>query len=123
MPPRPTEINVRQSLLKLLESDPPDEERLLEEFEGYRLAGQPVYACLLSILTHLSFTESEAYRHWRRILAHRDRLKTALRRDVGLRVALLDYFVNVNRELHNPKVIEIAIYERSGPSAQRSPTA
>ena len=118
MPPRPTvEINVRQNLLKLLESDPPHEERLLEEFEGYRLAGQPVYACLLSILTHLSFTESEAYRHWRRILAHRDRLKTALRRDVGLRVALLDYFVNVNRELHNPKVIEIAIYERTERSA------
>jgi len=118
VPPRPTdEINVRQSLLKLLESDPPHEERLLEEFEGYRQAGQPVYACLLSILTHLSFTESEAYRHWRRIQGHRDRLKTALRRDVGLRVALLDYFVNVNRELHNPKVIEIAIYERTERSA------
>jgi len=118
VPPRPTDdINVRQSLLKLLESDPPHEERLLEEFEGYRQAGQPVYACLLSILTHLTFTESEAYRHWRRIQAHRDRLKTALRRDVGLRVALLDYFVNVNRELHNPKVIEIAIYERTERSA------
>jgi diguanylate cyclase (GGDEF)-like protein len=111
------EINVRQSLLKLLESDPPDEERLLSEFEEYRRAGQPVYACLLSILTHLSFAEAEAYRHWRRIQAHRDRLRSALRRDVGLRVALLDYFVNVNRELHNPKVIEIAIYERTERSA------
>ena len=118
MPPRPTdEINIRQSLLKLLESEPPDEERLLAEFEEYRRAGQPVYACLLSILTHLSFGESEAYRHWRRIQAHRDRLRSALRRDVGLRVALLDYFVNVNRELHNPKVIEIAIYERTERSA------
>jgi diguanylate cyclase (GGDEF)-like protein len=36
---------------------------------------------------------------------------------VGLRVALLDYFVNVNRELRNPKVIEIAIYERTERSA------
>jgi diguanylate cyclase (GGDEF)-like protein len=72
---------------------------------------------MLSILTHLSFAEREAYRHWRRIQAHRDRLKTALGRDVGLRVALLDYFVNVNRELHNPKVIEISIYERTERSA------
>ena len=118
MPPKPTdETNIRQSLLKLLESEPPDEERLLAEFEEYRHAGQPVYACLLSILTHLSFSESEADRHWRRIQAHRDRLRSALRRDVGLRVALLDYFVNVNRELHNPKVIEIAIYERTERSA------
>ena len=118
MPHRPTDdTNVRQNLLKLLESDPPNEEGLLAEFEGYRQAGQPVYACLLSILTHLSFSEGEAYRHWRRIQAHRDRLRSALRRDVGLRVALLDYFVNVNRELHNPKVIEIAIYERTERSA------
>ena len=118
MSPKTTdETNIRQSLLRLLESEPPDEERLLAEFEEYRHAGQPVYACLLSILTHLSFSEVEAYRHWRRIQAHRDRLHSTLRRDVGLRVALLDYFVNVNRELHNPKVIEIAIYERTERSA------
>ncbi|PYQ11871.1 MAG: hypothetical protein DMF80_20280 [Acidobacteria bacterium] len=111
------EVSVRQNLLRLLESDPPNEEKLLAEFERHRRAGQPLYACLLSILTHLSFTEAEAYRHWRRIQAHRERLRAALRRDVGLRVALLDYFVNVNRELHNPKVIEIAIYERTERSA------
>jgi diguanylate cyclase (GGDEF)-like protein len=118
LPQRSTDhASVRQGLLKLLESDPPNEEGLLAQFEQYREAGQPVYACLLSILTHLSFTENEAYRHWRRIQAHRDRLRSSLRRDVGLRVALLDYFVNVNRELHNPKVIEIAIYERTERSA------
>ena len=111
------EVGVRQNLLKLLEADPPNEERLLAAFERHQKGGQELYACLLSILTHLSFTESEAYRHWRRIQAHRERLRNALRRDVGLRVALLDYFVNVNQELRNPKVIEIAIYERTARSA------
>jgi diguanylate cyclase (GGDEF)-like protein len=111
------EVGVRQNLLKLLEADPPNEERLLAEFARHEKGGQELYACLLSILTHLSFTESEAYRHWRRIQAHRERLRNALRRDVGLRVALLDYFVNVNQELRNPKVIEIAIYERTARSA------
>ena len=111
------EVSVRQRLLKLLEADPPHEERLLAEFERQQRDGSPLYACLLSILTHLNFTEAEAYRHWRRAQAHRDRLRAALRRDVGLRVALLDYFVNVNRELHNPKVIEISIYERTERSA------
>jgi diguanylate cyclase (GGDEF)-like protein len=44
-------------------------------------------------------------------------MRERLGRDPGLRVALLDYFVNVSGELHNPKVIELAIYERTERSA------
>jgi diguanylate cyclase (GGDEF)-like protein len=109
-------VAFRQSLLKLLESDPPHEERLLAGLERRRGAG-PLYSSLLYILTHLTFTEAEARRHWKRVVAHRDLLRQTLGRDLGLRVALLDYFVNVNRELRNPKVIEISIYERTERSA------
>jgi diguanylate cyclase (GGDEF)-like protein len=110
-------VRFRQSLLKILEAAAPAEERLLKSLEAHREQGQPVNSSLLSILTHLSFSEAEARRHWRRIAAHRDLLRMQLGRDVGLRVALLDYFVNVNKELRNPKVIEIAIYERTERSA------
>ena len=44
-------------------------------------------------------------------------MRAALGRDPGLRVAILDYFVNVSHELRNPKMIEIAIYERTERSA------
>jgi diguanylate cyclase (GGDEF)-like protein len=107
----------RQSLLELLETDPPNEEKLLAEFERRQEDGGPLYSSILYILTHLTFSESEARRHWRRIRAHRERLRLVVARDVGLRVALLDYFSNVNRELKNPKVIEISIYERTERSA------
>jgi diguanylate cyclase (GGDEF)-like protein len=106
----------RQSLLQLLEANPPHEERLLAEFELRRHEG-PLYSSILYILTHLSFSEPEARRHWKRIRAHRDRLQMELGRDVGTRVSLLDYFVNLNRELKNPKIIEISIYERTERSA------
>jgi diguanylate cyclase (GGDEF)-like protein len=112
-------VSFRHTLLELLEADPPHEERLLAEFED-RAAdrqGQPLYSTILYILTHLTFPEAEAERHWRRIRAHRDRMKARLRRDVGLRVALLDYFLNVNQELKNPKVIEISIFEQTERSA------
>lgn len=109
-------IAFRQSLLELLEADPPHEEKLLLRFEKEQEFG-PLYSSIIYILTHLSFGEVEAKRHWKRIRAHRDRLHMDLGRDVGLRVALLDYFVNLNRELKNPKVIEIAIYERTERSA------
>ena len=113
-PQDPTAL--RNTLLELLEADPPHEEKLLARFD--RLKGEgPVYSSILYILTHLRFSEAAARKHWKRIRSHRDALQMGLGRDVGLRVALLDYFVNLNQELKNPKVIEIAIYERTERSA------
>jgi diguanylate cyclase (GGDEF)-like protein len=110
-------LNFRQSLLEFLEAGPGHEEALLEEFERKRGQGDPLYSSLLYLLTHLNFTERQATRHWKKIVAHRDGLREAVGRDPGLRVAILDYFVNVSRELKNPKVIELAIYERTERSA------
>ena len=110
-------LNFRQSLLEFLEAGPGHEEALLEEFERKRGQGDPLYSSLLYLLTHLNFTERQATRHWKKVHAHRDELRAAMGRDPGLRVAILDYFVNISRELKNPKVIELAIYERTERSA------
>jgi len=110
-------LNFRQSLLEFLEAGPGHEEALLEEFERRKGQGDPLYSSLLYLLTHLNFTERQAARHWKKVTAHRDMLRAAIGRDPGLRVAILDYFVNVCRELKNPKVIELASYERTERSA------
>jgi diguanylate cyclase (GGDEF)-like protein len=110
-------LNFRQSLLEFLEAGPGQEEALLEEFERKKSQGDPLYSALLYLLTHLNFTERQAARHWKKILTHRDTLRAAIGRDPGLRVAILDYFVNVSHELRNPKVIELQSYERTERSA------
>ena len=110
-------LSLRQSLLQLLEAAPPHEEKLLQDFERRKTKGDPLYSSILYILTHLSFSEAEAGRHWKKIVVHREALRTELGRDPGLRVAILDYFLNVSRELKSPKVIEMAIYERTERSA------
>jgi diguanylate cyclase (GGDEF)-like protein len=110
-------VAFRQSLLELLEANPPNEERLLRELERRTGEGASFYSSIIHILTHLAFSESEARKHWRLIQTHRDQLQMELRRDVGMRVAMLDYFVNVNKELKNPKVIELSIYQRTEHSA------
>ena len=110
-------LNFRQSLLEFLEAGPGQEEKLLEEFERRKKQGDPLYSSLLYLLTHLNFTERQAARHWKKVKEHRDTLRAAIGRDPGLRVAILDYFVNVSYELKNPKVIELAIYERTERSA------
>jgi two-component system cell cycle response regulator len=110
-------LSFRQSLLELLEAGPGHDEALLAEFERQRGPGDPLYSSLVYLLTHLNFTERQAARHWRRVVAHREKMRAALARDPGLRVAVLDYFVNVSHELRNPKIIEIAMYERTERSA------
>jgi diguanylate cyclase (GGDEF)-like protein len=110
-------LSYRQSLLEFLEAGPAREDALLEEFERQRRPDDPLYSSLLYLLTHLDFTERQAARHWKRIAAHRNETSRAMGRDPGLRVAILDYFVNVSRELRNPKVIEISMFERTERSA------
>ena len=80
-------------------------------------AGDPLYSSLLYILTHLNFTERRRTRTGAHPGPSRRLLESDLGARPGLRVAILDYFVNVNRELKNPKVIEISIYQRTERSA------
>jgi diguanylate cyclase (GGDEF)-like protein len=115
--PSPDPLAFRQSLLQVLEEAPLAQEKKLARLERELSPSQPLYSTIIYILTHLMFAEAEAERHWKKISAHRVALQKALARDVGLRVAILDYFVNLSRELKNPKMIEIAIYERTERSA------
>jgi len=108
--------DLRQSIVAGLSGDSSGDRRL-EELVGQAGADVPIYSTILFVLTHLSFSEEEASSHWERILTHQDRLCLELRREVGLRVAILDYFVNVSRALKSPKVIEMKTYEQTERSA------
>lgn len=113
--------NVRQSLLRLLQTAGGTEDRLLKRMEAQHGPGLALYSTLLSLLTHLEFPEPVARRHWDRVQENRRALKRLMRRDPGLRVALLDYFVNQTRVLRNPKVIEMALYQRTEQTALTDP--
>jgi diguanylate cyclase (GGDEF)-like protein len=101
---------LRQTVLRLLEARDPEGEKLIADLEARYEPGQPLYSSIVYALTHLEFSETQARKHWERVRAHRSGMHMALGRDPGVRVAILDYFVNVSRELKNPKVIEISIF-------------
>jgi len=81
--------------------------------------GTAVYAELLYLLSHLRFPAEEAKPHWERILEHQRSMQRQLGSVVDLRVALVSYFVQVNRQLKNPKIIEMQLFERERASAYR----
>ena len=81
--------------------------------------GVAVYAELIHLLSHLRFTPEDAKGHWNMIIEHRDRMGRCLGKEVDLRVALVSYFVEVNRQLHNPKIIELKLFEQTQASIYR----
>lgn len=81
--------------------------------------GENVYAEFLYMLSHLRFEGSDAKRHWERILARRNEMQERLGAEVDLLVALVSYFVEVERKLESPKVIELRLFEQTQASAYR----
>src|SRR6185295_1151029 len=111
----------RQALLRVLQDPAVGEDDALAALEAEPRRGQPFHSTLLSLLTHLDFSEAVARRHWTKVQEHRRSMKRQLKRDPGLRVALLDYFVNQTRVLRSPKVIELALYQRTEQTALTDP--
>lgn len=112
----------KEELVGVLQEDAHNEERILRRLDQIRTqSGIQVYAALLLILTNLSFEEGEARKHWEAILKHRRLLAQKLQRDIGIRVAVMDYFVNVNRQLTSPRIIDLSLVDRQEPSAPHDP--
>lgn len=65
---------------------------------------------LLEAFVHYSFSEEEAEKHWNNIFQNYKELQMSLDRDIGLRVAIFDYFINLNRILTNPMLIETHLF-------------
>ncbi len=103
---------LRDQLASVLSEDTRNVERLLSRLDSItRDSGISAHAALLLLLTHLAFEDDQARKHWDGILAQREQLSAALGRDPGLRVALLDYFMNVNRRLSHPILIDLDMLE------------
>jgi len=81
--------------------------------------GDVVYSQILHTLCHLQFPPASGRQHWRRVLAHRAEMQRKLCDSVDLRVALASYFLQIHRRLHNPKLIEMKLYEQTRASAYR----
>ncbi len=78
-----------------------------------------VYSELIFLLSELRFEPAEAKRHWLQINAHRDSMQERLGTALDLRVAMVSYFVEINRQLENPKIIELKVFEQTKASAYR----
>ncbi|PYR52618.1 MAG: hypothetical protein DMF89_02185 [Acidobacteria bacterium] len=108
----------RKIIADLLEADDLEDDLWLATArDARRTKGLPIFSELIRVLTHLRFSETEAESKWPGLLAHRRRMAEKLGRDPGLRLALFDWFVNIDPRLKNPKILEIAQFEKTEKSA------
>ena len=71
------------------------------------------YSKLLELFIKLSFGEDEAKEHWENILNNMDFMKSHLNREIGLRVAIVDYFINHTEMMREPIVVEMRLFKEN----------
>jgi diguanylate cyclase (GGDEF)-like protein len=112
--------HLRDVLLAVLAEDAHNAERLTARLDAVsREHGVGAHSALLLILTRLAFEEPEARRHWEAILEHRAGMSSLVGRDVGVRVAVLDYFLHVNRQMVQPTLIDLRMLEATADEGDR----
>ncbi len=103
---------IDQRIMDILDEDAANEEYLLEKIniESKNLNHANVHSALLRVFTSMDFPEQEAEFIWKEIIEYKKSLSLQLKRDIGFRVAMLDYFIHINKKLINPKLIEIRLF-------------
>jgi diguanylate cyclase (GGDEF)-like protein len=64
------------------------------------------YHDIIFALVQIRLPEEEAERDWAEILKHKLKISKKLKRNVGIHVATLDYYINIKRRVFNPTIID-----------------
>ena len=72
-----------------------------------------LYSKSLELFINLSFEENEAKNHWENIIKNIDFMKSQLNREIGLRVAIVDYFINHTEMMKEPIVVEMRVFKEN----------
>ena len=72
-----------------------------------------VYRNYFYLLAHLEFEETDAARHWEEFKAYHASFEKDLGYSIDTRITTLSYFINENKQLNNPKIIEMKVFQRT----------
>jgi len=108
------QIDLKDAVVHLLTEDGYNRKFFLSQIEELVVSdADHFFSKMLMIFVHLEFDEEEARLHWERILVNSRQLSIQTGREIGLRVAILDYFLNINRLLNNPMLVEIHLFKQT----------
>ncbi|WP_415251542.1 GGDEF domain-containing protein [Sulfurimonas sp.] len=107
------ETNLSQDLISIQENEAIPYEELVKFADNpdylnmyVQKYGQKLYQQCIFSLTHISINESLSEIKWEHIVDHRKKLNDSLNRDVGLKVAAIDYLENISDKDFEMTVME-----------------
>ncbi|EMY60871.1 diguanylate cyclase [Leptospira terpstrae] len=104
---------IEDTITAILEEDPNQEELLLQKIkEGqiHHLEDGQIFSAILKVLTSVEICEQDSESIWNEIIKNKNQLSQCMNREVGFRVAMFDYFTNINQKIKNPKVIDMKLF-------------
>ena len=106
----PDRADFEDELMEKLYCGDDDDTHLRQYLHIRKADNEHFFSTYMKLLCEIDMQEEEARYHYNQIQAHADKLSTITGRDVGFRVALLDYLLNINPKLNCPKIIEFSTY-------------
>jgi len=70
-----------------------------------------VYRNYFYLLTHLEFEEADAVRQWNDFKQYHTKFEQDLGYPIDTRITTLSYFINKNKQLTSPKIIEMKVFQ------------
>jgi len=109
------QLKIKQRVLALLPDQDTRKSSLIRGIESLSNSPDSGNFCaeLLKFFVHTTFDEEEAQHHWEKIFENHDYYVNELNHDVGLRVAIFDYFVNLSKVVSSPIMVEIHIFKEA----------
>lgn len=104
--------SITEEIIKILDEDISSNSGIwarLEELSKKSLDN--FYSDLFYIITNLELSEEEAKVMWEDIYKHTTEISNKLGRSISFRVGLLDYILEKNRVIKNPKIIELHFFD------------
>ncbi|MDI6740677.1 MAG: GGDEF domain-containing protein [Candidatus Edwardsbacteria bacterium] len=114
MKTNPKKSGFTKEMIAILGKDYGESAEIMKQVEDLlKEKAATLYGDLIYTIAHLRFSENQARHHWEKVLQHKLEMARRLDRNVGVRVALLDYFTNMHRKIENPKIIELDVFEKA----------
>ncbi len=103
--------HVRDIVWKCLHECPQVEQLIVELNKLIDKEGPSYCQAVLQLLAHIELPAQEAEKCWQEVLEHRQNLSITIGRSVSLQTAICDFFSSIQKDLKQPKVIELKVFE------------